>query len=73
MLGVMQTILLRTHNQLATQFATLNPGWDDNRLFEESRRLVIAFMQHITFKFYLPNLIGKHDKIFIIIKGFIFS
>lgn len=73
MLGVMHTVLLRTHNFIAIQLATLNPGWDDNRLFEESRRIVIAFLQHITFKYYLPNLISKHDKIFIIIKGLSFS
>lgn len=73
MLAVMQTILLRTHNFIALQLAALNKGWDDKRLFEESRRVVISFSQHITFKYFLPNLIGKHGKIFIIIKGFIIS
>lgn len=67
MLGVIQTVLLRTHNFIALQLAALNSGWDDIRLFEESRRLVIAFLHQITFKNFLPNLIGKHGKIFIVI------
>lgn len=58
MLTVLQTILLRLHNIIVKEFRKLNPKWDDEKLFQETRRLVIAMEQHITFKYYLPNLLG---------------
>jgi len=59
-LTVMHTIYVRDHNRLATKLAQLNPHWDDDRVYHETRHLEAAMIQHVLIKEYLPMLIG-HD------------
>ena len=59
-LVIMHTIWLWQHNCLATQLAQLNPCWDDEKLYQEARKIVGAMMQVITYKEYLPLLFGPH-------------
>ncbi|XP_076294511.1 peroxidase isoform X2 [Lasioglossum baleicum] len=58
-LAVMHTVWHREHNRIADKLATLNPSWSDETLFQEARRIVIAEIQHITYKEWLPILVGK--------------
>ncbi|XP_047025775.1 peroxidase-like isoform X1 [Helicoverpa zea] len=58
-LASMYSIWVREHNRIARGLATLNPGWNSDRLYHEARRIVIAELQHITYKSWLPALTGK--------------
>ncbi|XP_033319603.1 peroxidase-like isoform X1 [Bombus bifarius] len=58
-LAAIHTIWHREHNRIARKLAELNPHWSDETLYQEARRIVIAEIQHITYKEWLPILLGK--------------
>jgi len=60
-LTCMHTVLVREHNRFATQLAQLNPRWDVNKVFEETRRIVAAEVQHITYNEFLPRVLGRNN------------
>lgn len=55
----MHLLWARHHNYLAEGLRLVNPQWNDEVLFQESRRILAAQMQHITYNEFLSVIIGK--------------
>ncbi|KAK2111294.1 hypothetical protein P7K49_011040 [Saguinus oedipus] len=60
LLATSHTLFLREHNRLATELKRLNPQWDGEKLYQEARKILGAFVQIITFRDYLPIVLGDH-------------
>ncbi|KAM6242101.1 myeloperoxidase-like [Porphyrio hochstetteri] len=58
-LSALHTIFLREHNRLATALRKLNPHWEGEKLYQESRKIVGAINQIITYRDYMPLLLGE--------------
>lgn len=55
----MHTIWVREHNRLAEELKKLNSHWDDNKIYLETRKLIGALMQKITYQDWLPIVLGN--------------
>ena len=58
-LVTIQTLWIREHNRIATQFKTMNPFWSSEHIFQETRKLVGAILQKITYEDYLTKVLGQ--------------
>lgn len=57
-LTMMHNLWLREHNRVADILKTINKRWDDETIFQEARRIVIAEVQHITHNEFYPIILG---------------
>ncbi|KAF5284358.1 hypothetical protein FQR65_LT13575 [Abscondita terminalis] len=57
--NALYSAILREHNRVAVNLAQLNQHWIDEKLFLESRRIVIAEIQHITYNEFLPTALDE--------------
>ena len=59
-LTIMHTIWMREHNRIARALMRLNPCWSDERLYQETRKIVGAMQQVISYKEFLPIVLGPN-------------
>ncbi|BES90095.1 Animal haem peroxidase [Nesidiocoris tenuis] len=58
-LTTLHLIMLRQHNRIAGELAKVSPHWDDERLYQETKRIVTAQLQHVTYQELLEPLLGQ--------------
>ncbi len=56
LLIALHTIFVREHNRLCDDFKASNPNWTDEKLYQESRRMIGAYIQSITYEEWLPSI-----------------
>jgi len=59
-LAVIHNVFLMEHNRIATEFQRLTGSNNDELIFQETRRVMIALLQSITYQEYLPILLGQN-------------
>ncbi|XP_077288381.1 peroxidase-like [Arctopsyche grandis] len=62
-LAITQILFVREHNRIADELCKLNPHWNDERLFQEARRILIAAYQRISYYEWLPIFLGGRNLI----------
>ncbi|XP_071494887.1 peroxidasin homolog [Diadema antillarum] len=56
----MHTIWMREHNRIVQRLREINPHWDGEKLFQETRKIVGAAMQLISYRDWLPKVLGPY-------------
>lgn len=60
-LTMLHTLFLREHNSWADRLGEANPSWDDETIYQAARAIVEYEIQAITYRDWLPLLLGGHD------------
>ncbi|KAM9320316.1 myeloperoxidase-like [Gastrophryne carolinensis] len=58
-LPILHTIFVREHNRIVSKLSKLNPHWNGETLYQEARKIIGSMLQKITYKDWLPLLLGS--------------
>ena len=54
---MMHVIAIREHNRIAQKLKAINQHWSGETIFQETRKIMAAIHQHITYNEYLPEIL----------------
>ena len=60
---LMNTLFLREHNRIAASLEHENPGWDDERLFQTARNILIVLLIKLVIEEYINHIAPYHFKL----------
>lgn len=54
----MHTVWIREHNRIATHLKRKHPSYNEEKLYQETRKIVIAELQNVVFNEWVPNIVN---------------
>ncbi|KAK7105906.1 chorion peroxidase-like [Littorina saxatilis] len=60
-LTVMHTVWVRIHNDIARKLQHYRPRDSEEEIFQLTRKIVVAILQHINYREYLPRVVGYEN------------
>ncbi len=57
------TVFVRIHNRKAAALAQMHPEWDDETVYQETRKILVAVLQHVAYTQFIDALLGEPNDV----------